>query len=90
MGDHIAGLRGFGRLLWALRAIRLYEDGSATGVLWNWWHPLTWIIVPLLVVFSVLAQGVPETIRYSHEIGLGMSPYFIEHPERLKWIKRNG
>lgn len=69
------------------RVIRVYRNGDGYGFVWRWWNPLAWIIVPLMIAYAVLLQGVPETIRGKHDVGLGLSPWFIEHPERLEWLK---
>lgn len=75
-----------GRTLKALRMIRTYRDGSGFGFVWRWWNPLTWVATPLVVVLSIIMQGVPETWKYKHDIGFGMKPWFIKHPEQLEWL----
>jgi hypothetical protein len=67
--------------------MRAYENGDGVGFLWRWWHPATWLLAPLLIIASVLAEGVPTTWRDRHQLGLRMNPWFVEHPERLKWTR---
>lgn len=66
--------------------IRVYRDGDGFGFVWRWWNPLAWIAAPLAFIVGVLVQGVPETLRYKHNLGFGMNPWFVENPERLEWI----
>ena len=75
-----------GRLLKATRAIRVYKDGDGHGFVWRWWNPVAWVFVPLVIIGSVLMQGIPDTMKYKHDLGLGMKPWFIEHPEKLEWL----
>lgn len=79
-------LNRLGRALKALRMIRVYKDGDGVGFVWRWWNPLTWIAFPSYFALAVLIQGLPETLRYKHYIGIGMKPWFIDHPERLEWL----
>lgn len=75
-----------GKFLKATYMIRVYKDGGGHGFIWRWWNPLVWVFAPLCFVGAVLAQGIPETLKYPHEIGFGVKPWFIEHPERLEWL----
>ncbi len=82
----MTGMTPLGRALKAAYMIRLYRDGYGHGFIWRWWNPLTWVVVPFVVLLVILIQGVPETLRHPHEIGFGIHPYFIENPDRLEWI----
>ena len=75
-----------GRLLKFARVIRVYKNGDGHGFVWRWWNPLAWIAAPLLIIFAILAQGVPETLKERHYVGIGMNPWFVQHPERLEWL----
>ncbi len=75
-----------GRTLKALRMIRVYKDGSGHGFIWRWWNPLSWVMAPACFIFVVLMQGLPETLKYKHDVGFGMKPWFIENPDRLEWL----
>lgn len=75
-----------GRTLKWIRVIRVYKDGDGFGFVWRWWNPLTWLLAPGFVWFAVLMQGIPETLRAPHDIGFGIKPWFIEHPERFEWV----
>lgn len=75
-----------GRLLKFTRAIRVYKDGDGHGFVWRWWNPLAWVSAPLLILWAILVQGVPETIKQRHYVGIGVNPWFVEHPEQLEWL----
>jgi hypothetical protein len=79
------GLSLFGKAIAATGAMRLYENGSATGFVWRWWHPLSWVVGPLLFILQGFVTGFPDAWRYRHDLGFRMNPWFVEHPERLKW-----
>ena len=74
------------RFLKLARVIRIYRDGDGHGFVWRWWNPLTWLIAPLAIAFVILMQGIPQTITNKHDVGVGMKPWFVEHPERLEWL----
>ena len=75
-----------GRLLKFARAVRVYKDGDGHGFVWRWWNPLAGVSAPLLILWAILVQGMPETIRYRHYVGIGVNPWFVEHPEQLEWL----
>ena len=74
-----------GRLIRATGAARFYHDGDGAGFVWRAWHPLAWVGAPLLLVVHCIVAGVPDTIRNRHDVGVGMKPWFRDHPERLEW-----
>lgn len=77
-----------GRTVWALRMIRVYKNGGGRGLVWRYWNPLVWVALPLLLVANVLCYGIPETWKNKHELGVGMNPWFVKHPEQLEWVLR--
>lgn len=77
-----------GRAFWALRMVRIYKNGDTHGFVWRYWHPLVWVALPLLFVANALCYGIPETWKNKHELGVGMNPWFVKHPERLEWVLR--
>ena len=74
-----------GKIIRLSGAARFYHDGDSAGFVWRWWHPFTWVLAPFTFTYMVLAVGVPEAIRYRHEGGFGMKPYFLHNPEKLIW-----
>lgn len=74
-----------GRAIYMTRSGRFYHDGCGGGFVWRWWHPLSWILAPILFLILCLMVGVPEAWLDRHEIGLRMKPWFVTHPDRLEW-----
>ena len=81
MKDSLTPLAQF---FYSIRAIRLYYDGDGLGFVWNWWHPASWICVPLFFAISVILDGAPATWKDRSGLGCGVAPYFKKHPEKLK------
>jgi len=77
----------FGQVLKRLWLIRVYRDGDGHGFVWRWWNPLVWVVAPMAIGFVILMHGIPETFRRKHEVGIGMKPWFLQHPERLEWMQ---
>lgn len=71
-----------GKALYYLGVVRFYKDGDGHGVVFRWWHPLTWIafILMIFVCAFVSEATVQETIP------LRVSKYFRENPKLLKWM----
>lgn len=78
-------LRGFGRFLWRTGAGRFYHNGDGAGFVWRPWHPVAWLVAPTAFIASVITEGAPSTWRHRHEIGFGMNPWFVKHPDKLRW-----
>lgn len=74
------------KLLCAFKAIHLYKDGDTFGFVWNWWNPISWIFVPVLVILNIFLYGYIDTVKYKHELGIGMKPFFIKNTDKLEWM----
>jgi hypothetical protein len=79
----------FGRMLFAIYAIQVYKDGDGFGYIWNWWHPMAWILAPIVLLIHAMIEGVPRAWRYRYDAGWQMAPYFKQHPEKIRWISRS-
>ena len=75
-----------GKILYYSGSVRIYANGGGAGFLWRWWYPLSWVLCPIAYLMSFLIIGIPETIRYPHDMGIVMAPFFIEHPDKLRWL----
>lgn len=75
-----------GKAFFYLRVIRVYRNGDGFGFVWRWWNPISWLFAPVLFAISSVLEGVPHTWEDRHNIGIGMDPYFIDHPEQLEWV----
>lgn len=73
-------------ILYFSKAMRFFKDGDGLGVLWRWWHPLTWLLAPLIFLLSCVMVGVPEAYKNRHEIGFGLSSFWKENKDKIEWI----
>ena len=78
-------LTPFGKCLRTTGACRFYHNGDGAGFVWKWWHPVAWVLAPILFVILCILEGVPEAIKSRRDIGFKMDPYFIKNPDRLIW-----
>lgn len=83
----INNLTNFIKLLRSFKVIYLYKDGDTFGFVWNWWNPISWFFVPILVILNIFLYGYTDTMKYKHELGIGMKPFFKENPDKLEWMK---
>lgn len=74
------------KFLKIVKSINVWEDGDAISFIWNWWHPLAWILVPVFFILSVILYGLLETIENSDDIGLGLSEYWKENRDKRKFL----
>lgn len=65
---------------------KVYKDGDTHGFVWQWFNPLSWIIAPVIFFLSCLLTGIPDTWKYRYDNGFGIKPYFINNPDKLKWL----
>lgn len=83
---YIDNMSSLGVILYYMGGIRIYRDGDATGFVWRWWNPLWIICLPMLVILSVLLDGAVKTFKDKHYLGVCVSPFFKENPEKLEWL----
>lgn len=73
-----------GRFLIRFAIVRTYNNHA--GLVWNYWNPLAWVIIPIAVIASILLLGIPETFRKPSDLGFGIDPFYINNPDYpLKW-----
>ena len=80
-------MRFAGKFIYFLGAAKFYYNGDTLGYVWRWWHPLSWLLLPVFFVISVLIVGFPETVKYKHDLGIDIAPFFKQNPEQLEWLK---
>lgn len=74
----------FGKMLYFSYAFAFYLDGDGMQMYARWWHPLSWVLIPILFLLSAIVYGIPYACQYKHEIGIGIKPWFKEHPDRFE------
>lgn len=78
-------LSPIGRLIRLCGAARFYHNGDGAGFVWRWWHPLSWVGAPLLLLLLCVTEGAPSAWRWRQDVGLRLEPWFVLHPEKLEW-----
>jgi hypothetical protein len=81
-------MRPLAKFLYHTKAAKFYYNGDTLGFVWRFWHPLTWIFLPLLTTLYVLIVGVPQAYKDKDDIGIGINSYFKQHPDQLQWFIR--
>lgn len=82
----IRNLSGLARFMLHTRAVTMWQDGSGTAHVLNWWNPIAWIwtIVALVAVF--ISGGVAGVRQELDGIGLVMKPYWRERKDERVFI----
>lgn len=62
-------------------AAKTWKDGDSYSFYWKWWHPLTWVAVPLLFIIMVGFEGIPYTCKNMSSIGVGLDSYWKGRPK---------
>ena len=83
---YLKQIKPFGKLCRNFKILRFYKNGTGTGMLFNYWNPLSYPIIILLVILNTILYGVVETYNDRSNLGLTMSPYFKKNPNKLYWI----
>lgn len=74
-------LSPLGKLLRAIGAVRIHDDGDGLGCVFRWWHPVAWLLwVAMLPVCGVVGERISEAVPFR------VSQWFRDHPERLQWL----
>jgi hypothetical protein len=81
-------MRPLAKFLYYTRAARFYYNGDTLGFVWRYWHPISWIFLPLLVILYAAIVGIPQAYKDKDGLGIDINSYFKKHPDRLQWFKR--
>lgn len=80
------GLNSFTKLLIRLRMINAWCDGDGISFVWNWYNPLTYLMMPYVLLSLLLATilyGVKEVFSSFHDFGFVKSPYWKENQNEI-------
>jgi len=54
-----------GKIFFYLGVFRAYADGDVTSVVWRWYHPITWITWPIvLVICGFVGESILEVMNF--------------------------
>lgn len=71
----------FGLLLWATGCVRLHKDGDGFKEIYRLWHPVTWLMAPVvLVLCGVMGE------KFSTVFPIRVSPFWERHRDQLQWV----
>lgn len=77
-----------GKFLYYTKAAKFYYNGDGMGFRWRLWNPITWALLPPLIMLYIGLYGVVDLKKNKHDIGISMNPFFKKNPEQLNWFKR--
>lgn len=80
-------MRPLAKFLYYTRAAKFYYDGDTLGFVWRFWNPISWVLLPLIVILYAVIVGVPQAYKDKNGMGIGINNYFKKHPDRLQWFK---
>lgn len=83
---YLKQIKPFGRFCRNLKILRFYKDGNGIGMIFNYWNPLSYPVIILLIVITIILRGIITVYNDRANLGLAMSPYFKKHPDKLYWI----
>ena len=66
--------------------IRVWYDGDGLSYTFNYWHPLSWILIPILVILTISIEGSRNTFKYKEDLGIGLSKYWKEHKNERVFV----
>lgn len=71
-------LTTYGKFIYYSRMARFWKDGDTASFLWNWWNPLTILLIVILFIPIILAYGFTGLQEVP---GIKMSRYWKEHKD---------
>ena len=71
-------LHPIGWLVYLSGAARYHDDGDTIGVVFRWWHPVSWLLVLALIIpCAVMGERIGDTVPFR------LSKYWRENRDRL-------
>lgn len=71
----------FGLLLWCTGCVRLFKDGDSFSYLMRWWHPVTYVmLVVMLVPCALMGEKLMEVVP------LRLKKYWRERRSEMVWV----
>lgn len=77
-----ADMRVIGVALYLTGCFRLHKDGDGTKAIFFWWHPLTWVLLLVMVVpCALLGEKLMDVVP------MRLSKFWKANAEQLQWVK---
>jgi len=80
------GLTWFGRFAIRLKIIHAWIDGDSSSFVWNYWNPLSYILIVLVILIAIPTNGIGDLINNPWFYGFGLSPYWKDLKETRVFI----
>ena len=78
---YLKRIKPFGLVLWYLGVVKLFKNGDGVGVIWRWWHPITWIhFIIFIPICAFLGEKITEVIP------LRLDGYWREKKINIEWL----
>lgn len=74
-------LQPLGIVLWCLYAVRLYKDGDAVNGIFRWWHPLTWLLIIILIIpCAIMGERITDVFP------VRLNAYWRTRRAQVQWV----
>lgn len=74
-------MHAIGLTLWFAGCVRLFKDGDGFSFVFRWWHPLTYVLLVIMVLpCAILGEKLFEVIP------MRLSTFWRTHSEQLQWV----
>lgn len=79
-------LSAFGNFVKTAKMASFWKDGDTASYHWNYWNPLTLLLIPFLVILIILGGGIKELADNHYMYGLGYSKYWKSRLNQREFI----
>ena len=79
-------LSPFGRFIKVAKMASFWKDGDTSSYHWNYWNPLTLLLIPFLIILIVLIGGLKELFDNHYMYGFGYSRYWKSRLKQRQFI----
>lgn len=78
------------KFFWYIRLFEIYPNGDYYGVKLNWWHPISYLMLIVSIVYSMLFGGIPLLLEYyaDNKFNFTYEKYFRKNPHLIEIIQR--
>ena len=79
-------LSNFGRFVKATKMATFWKDGDSVSYHWNYWNPLTIMVIPFMVLLIIFLGGITELVDNHYNYGFGYSKYWKERLDSREFL----
>lgn len=78
-------LTPLGKFLRVSGVAKFYHNGDGASFIWRWWHPLSWIFVPIVFLLYGFFEGFPTAWMEREDLGIGYPKWAKDDPSSIVW-----